>query len=277
MRRLPLLALLPSLSLALPAFAAEPPAVSAIRASRLLDVATQSVRENVVVVVESGRIREVGTSVPAGATLIDLTGQTLMPGMIDVHTHVLLQGDATSVEYDEQLLGESLPYRTLRATRAMRIALEHGFTTLRDIGNEGAGFADADLKRAVERGIVVGPRLFVATKALAPTGAYPIQAGAWELELPRGVEICDGPDACRRAVRDQIAHGADWIKVYADRCYYKTPEGTFRSLPNFTVEELTAIVDQAHRTPSRSRRTRSRRPATRSRSRPASTRSSTAT
>ena len=184
---------------------------------------------------------------PAGATLVDLGAQTLMPGMIDVHTHVLLQGDATSAEYDEQLLGESLPYRALRATRAMRIALEHGFTTLRDIGNEGAGFADVDLKRAVERGVIQGPRLFVATKALAPTGAYPIQTGAWELQLPRGVEMCDGPDGCRRAVRDQISRGADWIKVYADRSYYKT-EGSFRSLPNFTVEELTAIVDQAHRT-----------------------------
>src|SRR4249920_159604 len=172
MRRLPpLLALLPSLSLALSAFAAEPPAVTAIRASRLLDVATQTVRENVVVVVEAGRIREIGTSVPAGATLVDLSGQTLLPGLIDVHTHVLLQGDATSAEYDAQLMGESLPYRTLRATRAMKIALDHGFTTLRDIGNEGAGFADVDLKRAVERGVIDGPRLFVATKALAPTGA----------------------------------------------------------------------------------------------------------
>jgi len=88
----------------------------------------------------------------------------------------------------------------------------------------------------------------VATKALAPTGAYAIQAGAWEIELPRGVQMCDGPDDCRRAVRDQIAHGADWIKVYADRSYYRRPDGTFRSLPNFTVEEMTAIVDQAHRT-----------------------------
>ena len=185
---------------------------------------------------------------PAGATLVDLSGQTLLPGLIDAHTHVLLQGDATSAEYDAQLMGESLPYRTLRATRAMKIALDHGFTTLRDIGNEGAGFADVDLKRAVERGVVEGPRLFVATKALAPTGAYPIQTGAWELSLPRGVEMCDGPDGCRRAVRDQISRGANWIKVYADRSYYKMPDGGIRSLPNFTVEELTAIVDQAHRT-----------------------------
>jgi len=248
MRRALLLVLSFSLLLAPGAFAAEPaPSVTAIRAGRLLDVAAEKVRENVVVVVEGGRIREIGTSVPAGATLVDLSGQTLMPGLIDAHTHVLLQGDATSKEYDEQLLGESLPYRTLRATRAMKIALDHGFTTLRDIGNEGAGFADVDLKRAVERGLIEGPRLFVATKALAPTGAYPIQTGAWELSFPRGVENCDGPDACRRAVRDQVSRGADWIKVYADRSYYKTPDG-FRSLPNFTVEELTAIVDQAHRT-----------------------------
>src|SRR5262245_46319888 len=162
---------LPALLLVVSArvLAAQPaPALTAIRAGHLLDVAAEKVRENVVVVVENGRIREIGTSVPAGAQVVDLSGQTLMPGMIDVHTHVLLQGDATSVEYDAQLLGESLPYRTLRATRAMRIALEHGFTALRDIGNEGAGFADVDLKRAVERGIVDGPRLFVATKALAP-------------------------------------------------------------------------------------------------------------
>src|SRR5262245_2355642 len=191
-RALPLLVLPLSLSISASAAAPAPPTVTAIRVGRLLDVAAEKVRENVVVVVESGRIREIGTSVPAGATLVDLPGQTLLPGLIDVHTHVLLQGDATSKEYDEQLLGESLPYRTLRATRAMRIALGHGFTTLRDIGNEGAGFADVDLKRAVERGLIEGPRLFVATKALAPTGAYPIQTGAWELSFPRGVEMCDG-------------------------------------------------------------------------------------
>src|SRR5262245_3247716 len=107
-----------TLLLAGSAFGAETPALTAIRAGRLLDVAAERVRENVVVVVEGDRIREVGTSVPAGATLIDLGGQTLMPGLIDVHTHVLLQGDATAADYDAQLLGESLPYRTLRATRA---------------------------------------------------------------------------------------------------------------------------------------------------------------
>jgi imidazolonepropionase-like amidohydrolase len=232
----------------LPVTAGSAPAVTAIKAGRLLDVAHQKVLENVVIVVENGRVREIGSTVPAGATVIDLGRHFVLPGFIDAHTHVLLQGDATADDYDAQLLKESLPYRALRATRAMRIALDHGFTTLRDIGNEGAGFADVDLKRAVEAGVIAGPRLFVATKALAPTGAYGLSGYDWQIAVPKGVEMCDGPDDCRRAVRDQIAHGADWIKVYADRSYYKQPDGQIRSLPNFTVEEMTAIVDQAHRT-----------------------------
>jgi imidazolonepropionase-like amidohydrolase len=242
------------LSLLLAAFAqasslrAAPAPVVAVRADRILDVAAQQVRGPAFVVVEAGRIREIAAAAPPGASVVDLPGHTLMPGFIDAHTHVLLQGDATAEDYDAQLLKESVAYRALRATKAMRTALEHGFTTLRDIGNEGAGFADVDLKRAVEAGVIEGPRLFVATKALAPTGAYGLLGYAWELEVPRGVEMCDGPDACRHAVRDQIAHGADWIKVYADRSYYRQADGQIRSLPNFTVEEMTAIVDQAHRT-----------------------------
>jgi imidazolonepropionase-like amidohydrolase len=222
--------------------------VLAIKADHILDVASQKDRGPAFLVVEGGKIREIAGAAPSGATVIDLSGYTLMPGFIDAHTHVLLQGDATAAEYDEQLLKESLPYRALRGTRAMRIALQHGFTTLRDVGNEGAGYADVDMKKAVAAGVIEGPRLFVATKALAPTGAYPLLGFSWELQMPHGVEVCDGAEGCRRSVRDQIAHGADWIKVYADRGYYRLPDGQIRSLPNFTLEELTAIVDQAHRT-----------------------------
>ena len=220
----------------------------AVKAGRLLDVAAQQVRENVFIVIDGGTVREIASSAPAGATILDLGGQTVMPAFTDTHVHVLLQGDATEEDYDAQLLKESLPYRALRATKALRTALQHGFTTIRDIGNEGAGFTDVDLKRAVASGIVEGPRMFVATKALAPTGAYGLSGYAWELRVPKGVELCDGAEECRKAVRDQIEHGADWIKVYVDRSYYRQPDGQIRSLPNFTLEELKAIVDQAHRT-----------------------------
>ena len=224
--------------------------VIAVKTGRLLDPVGQKVRTGAVVVIQDGRIKSVGEAVPAGAQVVDASGLTVSPGFIDCHTHVMLQGDPTDVEYDEQILKESLPYRALRASRAMRIAVEHGFTTLRDIGNEGAGFADVDMKKAVAAGIIVGPRLFVATKALAPTGAYGLGGTSynWQLEMPKGVQMCDGADECRKAVRDQISHGADWIKVYADRGYFKRPDGQIRSLPNFTQEELNAIVDQAHRT-----------------------------
>jgi imidazolonepropionase-like amidohydrolase len=224
------------------------PTVVAVRTGRLLDVASRQVRTGAVVVIENGRIASVGTAIPANAQVIDLSQYTVMPGFIDAHTHSLLQGDATADDYDVQLLKESLPYRALRATKALKIALDHGFTTIRDVGNEGAGFADVDLKHAIEEGIIQGPRMFVATKALTPTGAYGLSGYAWELDVPKGTQMCDGADACRAAVRDQIVHGADWIKVYADRSYYKTAEGTIRSLPNFTLEEMRAIVDQAHRT-----------------------------
>jgi imidazolonepropionase-like amidohydrolase len=225
-----------------------PGALVAVKAARLLDVATQQVRENVFIVIEGATVKEIVTSPPVGAAVVDPGVQTVMPGFIDTHVHVLLQGDATEEDYDAQLLKESMPYRALRATRALRIALHHGFTTIRDIGNEGAGFTDVDLKRAVANGIIEGPRMFVATKALAPTGAYGLSGYAWELRVPKGVELCDGAEECRKAVRDQIEHGADWIKVYVDRSYYRQPDGQIRSLPNFTLEELQAIVEQAHRT-----------------------------
>lgn len=239
-----------SLTLALvllPALAAAAPPVTAIKAGRLLDVVHEKVLENAVIVVEDGRVREIGTTVPAGANVIDLGRHHVLPGFIDAHTHVLLQGYAVAADYEVQLLKESLPYRALRATKAMRIALDHGFTTLRDVGSEGAGFTDVDLKRAVAAGIVAGPRLFVATAGLTPTATSALSGAGFQVSMPRTVDWCDGADDCRRSVRDQIAHGADWIKVYADRAYYKRPDGQIAGVASFTVEEMTAIVDQAHR------------------------------
>lgn len=228
---------------------AQGPKRIAIRAGRLIDGKSDRAQTNVLIVIEGNRIVSVtpGGAPPAGAEVIDLSHATVLPGMIDAHTHVLLQGDPTQKEYEDQILRESVAYRTLRASVSVRTALWNGFTMLRDLETEGAYYADVDLKRAIERGIIPGPRMQVSTRALAPTGAYPLLGFPYEVPVPTGVQVCDGADACRQAVREQIKYGADWIKVYADRRYFKKLDGSFSSLPNFTLEEMKAIVDEAHR------------------------------
>jgi imidazolonepropionase-like amidohydrolase len=228
------------------AAAEEPPSRVALRCGRLIDGRTGA-RENVTILVEGERIQSVGAAAaPAGAPLVDLSRATCLPGLIDNHTHVLLQGDITAADYDEQLLKQSIPYRAIAATAAARRALEQGFTTIRDLETEGAMYADVDLKTAIERGVVPGPRMFVATRALAPTGMYPLTGYSWELRVPEGVQIADGADGVRRAVREQVKYGADWIKFYADRRYF-VKDGALRSWVNFTDEEAKALVDEAHR------------------------------
>jgi imidazolonepropionase-like amidohydrolase len=223
-----------------------------IRAGRLIDGRADEARADQGILVVGQRVGEVGpwaeiSRRARGARVIDLSRATVLPGLIDDHTHILLQGDVTSADYDTQLLDQSIPYRTILATRNVRWALLEGYTALRDVETEGAMYADVDVKRAINQGVIPGPRLFVSTRAMAPTGMYPINSTNWELDLPKGVEIVDGPDAIRRAVREQVSHGADWIKFYADRRYYVAPDGTLRSWVNFTAEELQALVDEAHR------------------------------
>ena len=227
------------------AFGAENAVV--IRAARLFDGRSATVIAPATIVVRGNRIESVNGSLPDGAQTIDLGDVTLLPGLIDAHTHILLQGDITAADYDEQLFRESMPYRALRASRAAKIALDHGFTTLRDLETEGAMYTDVDVKRAINNGVIPGPRLFVSTRAMSVTGGYGPSGYSPEIAYPMGVQIVDGVEGGRKAVREQIAHGADWIKVYADRSYFIQKDGTLSSIPTFTAEEMKAIVDEAHR------------------------------
>ena len=219
-----------------------------IKAGRLIDVRAGKTLTGQSILVEGDRIKQVGATfkAPDGARVIDLSGSTVLPGLIDNHTHVLLQGDVTAADYDVQLLKESIPYRAIRATVAVRTALMNGFTTLRDLETEGAMYADVDIKTAINRGIIPGPRMFVATRAFAPTGTYPLLGYSWELRMPEGVQIVDGADNIRRAVREQVKYGADWIKYYSDRQYFMK-NGALHSMVNFTDEEAGAMVNEAHR------------------------------
>jgi len=223
-----------------------------IKAGRLIDGRADQAQANMGILIEGQRIRAVGPlaqiqAQAGGARVLDLSQMTVLPGLIDTHTHLLLQGDSTSDAYDPQLLYQSIPYRAILAARNARLSLEHGFTALRDVETEGAMYADVDVKRAVNRGEVPGPRIFASTRAMAPTGMYPILSPNWELELPHGVQPVDGVDGARLAVRQQVSHGADWIKYYADRRYYFTADSTLRSWVNFTDDEAKAIVDETHR------------------------------
>ena len=226
--------------------AAQPQTMRAIKAARLIDGLGHVLTPGVVVI-RGNKIESVGTTVPAGAAVTDLGDSTLLPGLIDAHVHVLLQGDITAADYDEQLFKESMPYRALRATKALRIALSHGFTTVRDLETEGAMYTDVDLKKALSNGIISGPRMVVSTRAMSVTGGYGPSGYAPDVTYPMGVQIVDGVESARKAVREQIAHGADWIKVYADRSYFVDKDGTLSSIPTFTAEEMKAIVDEAHR------------------------------
>jgi imidazolonepropionase-like amidohydrolase len=234
--------------LAVAAFAADaPPKVVALRAARLIDGRGGNVVSPAVVAVRGNRIESIGGTVPADAQVIDLGDMTLLPGLIDAHVHTLLQGDITADDYDSQLFKESLAYRALRASKAVKIALNNGFTTVRDLETEGAMYTDVDVKRAINNGVIDGPRMVVSTRAMSVTGGYGPSGYSPEVTYPMGVQIVDGVDQARKAVREQIGHGADWIKVYADRSYFVAKDGTLSSTPTFNAEEMKAIVEEAHR------------------------------
>ncbi len=225
-------------------------AVTWIRAGALIDGTAAEPKQDQAILVRGRVIERVGPAAsitaPAGARIVDLSRATVLPGLIDSHTHLFLQGeDPADGGYDAQLLSQGLAFRVARATVSARRALEQGFTTVRDLETEGAGYGDVGLKQAIESGYVPGPRIFCATRGISTTGGYPLEGYAPELVVPKGVQIADGPIEARKAAREQLDHGADWIKVYMTHRSWEAG-GTLVSQPTLTVEELKAIVDEAH-------------------------------
>ena len=229
---------------------AAPDKVYAVRASNLIDGTSTQPRHNVLVVVRGNKIESVseGGNPPAGAEVIDFPSNlTVLPGLIDAHTHIFLQGEAPAEGgYDANLLKHPSSYRAARAVVAARRALEQGFTTLRDVETEGAGYGDVGIKEAINDGYIPGPRMFVSTRAISVTGGYPLEGYNPDLVLPKGAQLADGPVALRKAAREQIENGADWIKVYMTHRSWVDKEGHLVSQPTLTVEELRAVVDEAH-------------------------------
>jgi len=221
-----------------------PPRSTLLKPARVFDGVTAEPHAGWVVLVTGDKIAAVGPDAevrpPAGSTTIDLSGTTLMPGLIEGHSHLLLH-PYNETPWDDQVLHEPVALRVARATNHARNTLLAGFTTVRDLGTEGAGYSDVGLKRAIEQAIIPGPRMIVVTRAIVATGTYGPKHPTPDIDLPQGAEEADGMEGLTRAVRDQIGRGADWIKVYAD--YRWGPNGESR--PTFTVEELTHIVDIA--------------------------------
>ncbi|HTO86332.1 MAG TPA: amidohydrolase family protein [Thermoanaerobaculia bacterium] len=228
-----------------------PPSVTVIRAGTLIDGKSASPRRDQSIVIRGNRIESVGdtatVAVPASAKVIDLSRATVLPGLIDTHTHIFLQGeDPAEGGYDVQLLKQGLAFRAARATASARRALEQGFTTIRDVETEGAGYGDVGIKQAIEGGYIPGPRMFVVTRAISTTGGYPLEDYAPEIDVPKGAQIVDGPVEARKAAREQLDHGADWIKIYVTHRSWVDKQGNLVSQPTFTLEEIRAIVDEAH-------------------------------
>src|SRR4029077_13241792 len=225
--------------------------VTFIRAGVLIDGVSNSPRRDQIITIRAGRITDVSDAAnartPAGAAVIDLSQATVLPGLIDAHTHIFLQGeDPGEGGYDIQLLKYPLAFRAARATVSVRRALEQGFTTLRDMETEGAGYGDVGIKQAIEGGYIPGPSLFVVTRAISTTRGYPLEGYAPEIKAPKGAQLIDGPVEARKAAREQLDNGADWIKVYMTHRSWVDDKGNLVSQPTLTLEELKAIVDEAH-------------------------------
>jgi imidazolonepropionase-like amidohydrolase len=218
----------------------------AVRAGRLFE-GTERLATNQVILIQGDRIAKVGPAeqiqIPADAEVIDLSHATVLPGLIDAHTHVFGNGP----DFDNQILRDSYQYRTLTAFANAQKDLMVGFTTLRDLKTLGAMYGDVDLRNAIDRGIVPGPRMQVATRGIQSTGGFVMRGYSPEVPLPSALQVVDSPWAGREAVRDQVAHDADLIKIYAAYDFHFSSDGKIVSPPTFTSEEVNAIVDEAHK------------------------------
>ncbi len=218
-----------------------------LQPARVFDAVDGKTHDGWSVLVEGDRIAAVGPTNqlkrPDRLQQIDLPGMTLLPGLMDIHSHLFLHPYNETL-WNDQVIKEPLAYRTIEAVLHARATLQSGFTLLRDLGTEGAGYADLSIKRAIEEGLIPGPRLFVATLAIVATASYgPGPIGfAPNVDLPKGAQEASGPTEILKAVREQAGHGADWIKVYAD--YRRGPQGT--TVPTFSEEELRTLVQEAH-------------------------------
>jgi imidazolonepropionase-like amidohydrolase len=221
-----------------------PETVYLLKPAHIFDGDSPELHDGWVVLVRGEKIEAVGrrsdVKVPADAKTIELPGVTLIPGLIDAHSHVLLHPYSETI-WNDQVAREALSLRVARATNHLRNTLLAGFTTIRDLGTEGAGYADVGLKQSVQQGIIPGPRMVVTTRAIVATGSYGPKGYASEWNVPQGAEEADGVDSLTRVVREQIGKGADWIKVYAD--YRWGAGGTAHA--TFTLEELKLAVEIA--------------------------------
>jgi imidazolonepropionase-like amidohydrolase len=221
----------------------QPETVYLLKPARVFDGEAAELHDGWVVLVRGEKIESVGPAsnvkTPAEAKTIDLPGLTLMQGLIEAHSHVLLHPYSETV-WNDQVAHESLSLRVARATNHLHNTLLSGFTTIRDLGTEGAGYADVGLKQAVQQGIIPGPRMLVVTRAIVATGSYGPKGYALEWRVPQGAEEADGVDSLTRVVRDQIGHGADWIKIYADYRW-----GTQGAAPTFSLDEIKLVVETA--------------------------------
>jgi imidazolonepropionase-like amidohydrolase len=220
--------------------------VYAIKTNRLIDGIKNDPYNAVTILIDKNIIKNIGDKIeiPPGAILVDLSDKTVLPGFIDVHTHIMLTAEK---DYSEEIYKRSIPFRTINAVASVHKALWRGFTSMRDVESEGAMYADADVKNAIEQGIIPGPRLWVCTRGISTIGRYAPFGYSWEMNLPKGLQMVCGADECLRVVREQIANGADWIKIYIDWPVEITENGELSGIPNFTREELAVMVNEAHR------------------------------